>query len=435
MKNKLVVIALFCAFGLNAQFSKIKSLGNKVETNSGSKAQTYIDGANASIKKLEEKLESANWENSSFERGYISELENLDGKIKSIKRDDPNYKIKDIEDKYVYFVNKKDEASKKTKDDKATAKTNKENEQKKAETDRISALLIKDEGITNAIHEKNLQKMMFASVEIPRDNPSTSQFGTEFPIVSPIYFRFYLKNSIYNEIQKDESSAIFDTHLGIACKIYIDGIKAYEGPMAVKSDGKEFLKPADRKVLTSISGAFNFNDDKLGSRAYINALITQQSKLMPGKHSVKVELYPTYKSTKPATELPMATGEFVLNITSGFVNPTNTIICMPKAVKKDAAMETKYKECVKKYLINNEKDAVLKSFVLLSTEWEIRKDDITSVPISKTMYGAAGLSYKDGRCKYETFSFTQNWNGNAYGATVETSSTNQDGDIFCDCFK
>lgn len=402
---------------------------------SSKKAQTYVDGAKASIEKLDSKIAIANWADKSFKAGFNSELENLDSKIKSIKRDDPDYKIEVIEDRYNFYVSQKEEGLNKLKDGKAADKAKKEDEAKKKEEEKIKALMAKDEGVTNSTHEKNLQKIIFSSTEISRDNPNESQFGKEFKITSPVYFRIYLKNSIYNEVQRTEASSIFETHLGIACKIYLDGVIAYEGPMPVKNDGIVFLKEGDRKTLTSISGAFNFNGDKLGSLAYIRALVSQESKLTTGNHNLKFELFPSYKSIKPATNQPMATGEFVLVVTGGFVNPANNVVCMPKAVKKDATLETKYKECVKKYLVNNEKDAVMKSFVLLSSDWEIRKDDITGKPISKTVYGAAGLSYKNGKCTYETFSFTQNWNGSSYSTTIETSSTNQDGDIFCDCLK
>lgn len=398
-------------------------------------AQPYVDGAKTNIQNLEKKLASPIWKDKNFQTGVKSEINTLEEKISKIKQKDASYNVSEFESKLAAFKAKRDEALKSLSDGKAADKQKKEDEAKQKEQERIANLIIKDDGITNPIHEKYAGKIVFSTTEIPKENPTETKFSSDFKINSPIYARIYLRTSVFNEAQKASTSEIFDNHVGMVYKIYIDGNLAYQGRVSFKGDGKQYISESEVRTATSIGGILNFNKDALLSEAYIDALVGYDSKLTDGKHLFKIDLFPNYISVKPLTEVPIASGEFNLNVSRGFANAANLAICMPKAVKKDPAFETKYKECVKKYLVNNNKDAIMKSFVLLSGDWEIRKNDITGFPISRTMYGAAGLSYKDGKCKYETFSFTQNWNGSSYSTTIETSTTGQDGNIFCDCLK
>lgn len=439
VRKFVLFLFLFFTIKSNAQF-KIKtpdlgSKNDKASVKSDGPAKTYIDGAETHVKNLEGKLQNANWKDRNFKTGFKAELSNLDSKIQSIKQKDPKYNTSELENKYAYFKTKLDEGVQQLADDKASEKQAKDEAEKKKEQDRISALMVKDEGITNPTHGKYIEKIVFSKTQIAKDDPNESAFTGEFNITTPIFARIYLKTSLFNEIQRTSTSELFDVHMGMVYKIFIDGNLVNEARVSLKKDGKEYITKQELRTLTSIGAELNLINSGLLSEAYIDGLMEYDSKLMVGKHTLKLDLYPNYTSVKPLTDKPIATGEFTLNVTKGFANSANTSICMPKAVKKDAAMETKYKECVKKYLVNNNKDAILKDFVLLSNDWEISKNEVTGVPISKTMYGAAGLSYKNGSCKYETFSFTQNWNGSAYSTTIETSSTGQNGNVFCDCFK
>lgn len=421
MKNRIAIIAVLLVFTkINAQ--------NK-------DAQPYVDGAKTNIQNLDKKLESPNWKDKNFQTGVKSEINNLEEKIMKIKQKDATYNVSEFESKLAGYKAKRDEAIKNLSESKAADKQKKEDASKQREQDRIANLKIKDEGITNPIHEKYLGKIVFSNSEISKDNPNESNFSSDFKINMPIHARIFLKTSIFNEAQLASTSEIFDIHVGMVYKIYIDGNLADEGRVSLKADSKQFMSKSEVKTSTSIAATLNFSKDALLSEAYIDGLVAYDSKLTDGKHSFRIELYPNYTSVKPLTEMPIASGEFNLNVNRGFANPSNPLICMPKAVKKDPALEAKYKDCVKKYIVNNNKDAVMKSFVLLSSDWEIHKDDITNKPIYRTMYGAAGFTYKDGKCKYETFSFTQNWVGGSYSSTIETSGTNQGADIFCDCLK
>lgn len=300
-------------------------------------------------------------------------------------------------------------------------------------TQNSNKYLVKDDGITNPVHEKYAGQIVFSAKEISKDSPDESAFANSFSITSAIHFRIYLKSSIFNEVQKNKTSEAFDNQVGMLYRIYLDGSLSEEGRVEFSYEGTKFLTKQQLKTQTSISGIFNFNKDAFLSSAYMSGLVASDAKLTDGKHTFKIELYPIYNSIKPLSTTSMASGSFDLMVTKGFVQASNAAACLPKAAKKDAAMETKFKECMKNYLLNNNKNAVLKSFVLLSTDWDISRNELTGIPISKTMYGAAGLAYKDGSCKYETYSFTQNWNGSSYSSTIETSSTGQDGTIFCDC--
>lgn len=403
-------------------------LATRFYSQTNPKVKESLDYIQTYEERLKKKLEAPNWTGDRFFLDFRSDVTQIQNKINTIKSADPNYDVSELEKKYTFYKSKQDEG-KKIMDGAKAVKEKSEN------SALVAKYLAKDEGMTNKTHEKYVGKIVFSASEILKDNPDESKFGNTFSISSPIYLRIFLKASIFNEVQSNRSSEAFDNQVGLLYRMYLDGTIAETGRVEFSKDGKKFLTTDQIKGSTSISGIFNFNKDAFLSAAYIDALTAVDGKLTDGKHTLKMELLPIYNSIKPLTETPMASGELTLNVTRGFVNPSNAATCLPKPVKKDATLEAKYKECVKKYLVNNSKDAVMKSFVLLSNDWEIRKNDITGKPISKTMYGAVGLSYKDGKCKYETFSFTQNWNGSAYSSAIETSSTGQDGNIFCDCLK
>lgn len=389
------------------------------------KIQQNLDEINGFIAAMDKSLESPNWLDDKFTKDFKSNKDKMYSRIRNIANEDSKYNISDLEKKLDFYQQKYNDGR----------EIAKEAESKKQNAGLIAKYLVKDEGITNKVHEKNVGKIIFSSSEISKDSPDESKFWNTFSISSPIYLRVYLKTSIFNEVQVNRSSEAYDNQVGLLYRIYLDGILVKFGRVDFSQDGKKFLTTEQIKTSTSLSGIFNFNKDAFLSAAYIDALVASDAKLTEGKHALKIEILPIYNSIKPLTETPMASGELTLNVAKGFVNPSNPAICLPKPVKKDAGLETKYKDCVKKYLVNNNKDAVMKSFVLLSSDWEIHKDDVTGRPLYRTMYGAAGLSYKDGKCKYETFSFTQNWTGGAYSGTLETSTTGQNGDIFCDCLK
>lgn len=392
------------------------------------RVQMQIGNIQTYSEKLDKSLQAPKWTESRFFVDFKSSVSGIEMGIKSIKSEDPNYNVAELETKYAFYKSKLEEGKKVN--DQA-----KDEEDKKKSEALVAKFIVKDEGMANKVHEKYAGKIMFSSSEISKENPDESKFGNSFSISAPIYLRIFLRTSIYNTVQMNMSSEAYDNQLGVLYKVYLDGADPKQGRVEFSHDEKKILTSDQIKTNTSIGGIFNFNKDAFLSSAYIDALIACDTKLTDGKHTLKIELYPIFNSIKPLSETAMATGEFTLNVARGFVNPSNPATCLPKAVKKDPALEAKYKECVKKYLVNNNKEAIMKSFVLLSSDWEIRKNEITSKPISKTMYGAAGLSYKNGKCTYETFSFTQNWNGSSYSSTIETSSTNQNGDIFCDCLK
>ncbi|MBL7912052.1 MAG: hypothetical protein JNJ41_13420 [Bacteroidia bacterium] len=442
MKSKIITVFLLLSLvTAKAQFNLKKpnlsiGKGDKTENHSDSKVQTYIEGAKASIEKLNAKLDEANWANSSFERGYASELENLESKINSIKRDDPNYKISDFEEKYKYFSNKQNEGLAKQKEENkkvAEASLSAEKAKEKEKFDDLHKK-IKDEGITNVTHQKYLQKIVFSKTEISKTSPNENSFASDFQIASPIYFRIYLKECLYNTHVVAHDPSIIENQGGLWCKIFLDGKLAWDKSFALNGNVGKYLKPEEKKTLTTLGGILNFKDENLGSYEYIKTMIENENSLTPGNHSFRMEIYPKFMSDDRPTDELLASGEFNLNVTSNFVDRNNYVVCMPTSKKKDLELEAKFTARLKEYFIANKEKVELKKFVLRSSEWEIEKHEITGKILSKTMYGAAGLS-KDGKCIFKVFSFTQFWDGNGYQSTISVESTGGQGDVFCDCLK
>ncbi len=442
MKNKILTLSILCAFGVNAQLIKIKkpdlssTKKDPVESSTTSKAQVYIDGAKASIKKLDEKLQDPNWGNSSFEAGFNSELENLASKIKSIKRDDPKYNTSEFEEKHNSFQKAMEQGLKEVKDKNAAIASEREKNEKNAEKAKHDELhkKIKDEGITSVLHTKNVGKIVFSNMEISKTSPVESSLKTDFDINKSIHFRVYLKESIFNTLVSEYNPDFLARDSKFRVKFYIDGNLAYNKSLSLNGTEKTYMNEDSKKVSTTFAGILDFKDDAIGSFEFIEMAKRNEGALTVGNHKLKIEIYAGHMSTQNEIGEMLANGEINLNVVKGYVDPKNYVICMPTSKKKDPALEAKFMTEVKKYMVNNNLKGTAKSLVLRSTDWEIEKNEYTGRIISRTMYAAVGIS-DETKCTFKVFSFTQFWDGNTYQSTISVETTSGGGDIFCDCMR
>jgi len=89
------------------KFSKDKDVSKEVpKSNEGGKespAEVAINGVKYNIKKLDELFKNPKWTDIDYTNKIVTQLNEMEGKIASIKRDDPKYDVKDFEKKYAQY--------------------------------------------------------------------------------------------------------------------------------------------------------------------------------------------------------------------------------------------------------------------------------------------------------------------------------------------
>lgn len=442
--STLLFCAIIGAYSINSS-AQIKSIGkpklgkgnNPVEAINESPAQTYINSANNDIKNLEEKLKQPKWsDKSGWVNGYKSSLESLGKNLEKIKEKDSKYNTKDMESKYTYFTQQKDEGLKQVADIKQAEKDKAATDKKTAEDAATAAMHERatDEGITSSLHEKNIGKILFSSAEISKTNPAEAAITNSFSISKPIYFRAYFKESVFNTLVAEYPKDYLARDCGYWCKIYIDDKLVAETKSFSRYGNTYYVTDKEKKTFTTINGVLDLNLDKLGSIEYYEALRAMESSLMNGEHTVKMELYPSHQKKSTVAGALIASGEFKLSGGANWFNPKDEKVCMPKAVKSDPALEAKFLEGAKKYMTSNNRKGELKKVVIRSGEWEINKNQYTGLIESRTMKAAISVN-ENGACKYIEFMFTQAWDGAKYQSSVTTDITGTEAPIFCGCIK
>ena len=108
---------------------------------------------------------------------------------------------------------------------------------------------------------------------------------------------------------------------------------------------------------------------------------------------------------------------------------------LPKANKKDPALEVKMMAAAKSAIAQaGWKNEALK-VIIKSNDWEIIKNEYTHKIIKRRIY-AFIASKKEGSCLYQLFTFCQDYTGSGYqDKTYVCDLPVQDFNIHCDCLK
>ncbi len=164
---------------------------------------------------------------------------------------------------------------------------------------------IKDAGITNATHEKYVNKVVFANTAISSSSPNESSFKNSFASLSEgIYARMYLSQSFRNEL----AALGVKTEGGLRYSIRFlkDGKELSIGTEEVSAE--EALKATTLSfILAPKAGDKDYKKNNMNAT---NGFLRAIKDLPAGKHNIKVEIeLGSYKGDKI-----VASGSFDLNI-------------------------------------------------------------------------------------------------------------------------
>lgn len=180
-----------------------------------------------------------------------------------------------------------------------------------------------NDGITSPIHKKYIGKIVFTSSLPPLKFAAENEgaFVTKFELGTPIFFRVYMANSLFNYINKlvsGQKREDINSKGSYMIKFYLDNVEVY---YANACAGTSEFNAKEQEEMTTFKGALRNPDERgIGEVAFDRFIYKAMPKLSKGDHNVKVELYPTINSPQEATGSVVATGEFTLAVSESYAN-------------------------------------------------------------------------------------------------------------------
>lgn len=299
---------------------------------------------------------------------------------------------------------------------------------------------ITDDGISSPLHQKYLNKIVFASdiKSITFNSEIESNFKTEFNLGDPIYFRPYMAKSLFNYVRpliNDITDDEIRKNSTFLFKIYIDNVLVDN--LSEDAISKKKFDYQEKDNLTTFKGALKSADNSLlaGIEMFNDVLLKHESKLTKGKHKIKFELLPNYINTDYNKNIKgdiIATGEITLNVNSSVIDPNDIRVCMPAHGMLDEELINKIK---RDFLKANQVKA--NEVRILSTSWKMERNK-SGIVDKRTV--EAYIGYKDLKtnlCYKRNYLVTQEFDGTKFidELTLFTNTSNPAHEISCKCFQ
>lgn len=305
------------------------------------------------------------------------------------------------------------------------------NQQKKDDVKKSPiAKDVETDGITGEVHKNNINKIVFSNNQIIKGEENTTEFLSSFNLGDELHFRVYMDNSLSNYTQKmlpNTSRGILDVHSKYKFVFYLNDEKIYESGISESS----FSGDAKRN-WTTWRGAFSTKENRtfIGTYQFKKFVLACGDKLTSGTHKLKVEIAPYLNYPDTYTGEIIASGELNMIVGDNFIDSNDPNVCLPKAEMKDKALESKIIEAFKKKGWKEQP----KEARITSDRWIIVRNEYSGIPIKRYLDAVVG-STKDGKCIYQEFSFSQDYDGNNYQSTLYLDGIGSQYDIHCNCLK
>lgn len=285
------------------------------------------------------------------------------------------------------------------------------------------------QGVTSPVHAKNMGRIVFASnvdaLTFQKENEAG--FGTTFTLGKPIYFRAYMANSVSNLVQRllpDVSREVIDTHAGYNMKFYLDGSLAYHNML------RDFTE--EQKQYTSFKGALQSEGEAYNGDDLFRLFVAEnEAKLTKGAHKLKIELTPFIDYPEEKEGAVMAAGEITLNVGASTADASDTKTCLPAAGLKDATLEAKMMQAFKAKGWSEKPSAVR----ITGTRWNIIRNEVSGVIIKRSIGAVVSSTLKNGGCQYQSFLFSEEYDGTAYQDAVFMDGIGSPTTVPCGCLK
>lgn len=264
---------------------------------------------------------------------------------------------------------------------------------------------IPDAGISNETHLKYVGQIVWSNERISFQSPDESKFKTTFYCDEFILGRFYLPKSLQREIYALTGEIRQNIEFYYDC--YVDG-KLHSWQIQNGSLAKnDHLMRTTQQVWIYYTKE---NPDEFSE--WYNFV----KFLSVGEHTVKIDLRVMENSGKAFDNI-FASGSFKLIKKKNYKLKAGKTFADFSAGMEDNEIEADILDCVKSYAEINAWKETYKSVKIKSTEWGIKKDELTGDIVSRSLVAYCYATWPNGKCSVQSFIFTQDNNEGSYSKT------------------
>jgi len=253
------------------------------------------------------------------------------------------------------------------------------------------------------------------NLEKPADLTNTFKAGDR------IYAGFFLADTFAALAEQEEPSKLI-----IEVKCWLDGKYHGRGSFNITLRKDAVNKKALAMGVAPDPGKMNDYDDPnvayrkqfdaLGKRGGPMQLTMMLSKLMPGKHTVKLQMY-RYKV--------YAEGEFTVEgdfapykeLFKQLDEANTQTVKLPEAKKKDPKLEAEMVAALKASQVKEAKEGEVLKVIIIDPDWHLERHKISGRVLFRYIRTEVALQEKDGPCWLWRFVFKQDFIGEKFQKT------------------
>lgn len=257
---------------------------------------------------------------------------------------------------------------------------------------------IEDMGITNPIHEKYVNQIVWSNNKISFENPDEQSFKTKFNAGEKIYGRFYLSESMQNFIYKQKKQEIGG--FSFYFDVYVDGVK--QEPMFNQTNiGSDYCKTTTWQIWVHVPR----EKDDFGASADWVKIVNKN--MTPGEHNVKFDLrVKGYDGVVVSGSLVYVKGNEKVKFGWNLNSYTSGM--------SDAALEAEILKTIQNHSTNVGWKEKFSRVKIISSDWTIITKEYTGVIVGRSLQVNCLATWPDGYCTVQPFWFTQQYNGSGY---------------------
>lgn len=296
------------------------------------------------------------------------------------------------------------------------SETSSQDESTASSSSSQSVTKLDDMGITNAVHQKYVNRMVWSSEKISFTEPDESKFKTLFNSGEHVYGRFYLSESLQNYLLKvngNEASTV-----RYFSKVYIDGV--------LQNSQFEFIELTGDKVKTTTMQIWvhilpKDKDDISSNKSWVK----MANNMAPGEHTVKFDLcVDNCEGVVTSGSFKYIKGSERLKYGLSFKDFTQGMT--------DATLTAEVLKAIQGHATRSGWDEKFTKAKISSSDWMTVRNELTGTITGRTLYAYCQATWPDGHCTVQPFTFKQDYNGSTYSKAINVVDVGEQKDVDCD---
>ena len=267
--------------------------------------------------------------------------------------------------------------------------------------------------ITDATHQKYIDKIVFSTQEIPAINADESKFLNKLIAKDKVYARIFLPAKL-SEINYKYGSKEPDF-----------GYKTVQFYAELEGNKKRFVLNGHPNIKTQED--FSSLDLKINTNEeYRTSFHKLFMAMKVGDNNVKF----TVKISLQGKEY-VSSQNVILSKSSNDYYKVGKTFAQFKAKKKDAGLEASLLKAAQNMAANSGWKEKFKAVKISSSDWSIVRNKLTGIITGRRISAYCLAQWPDGHCTVQEFTFKQEYNGSGYNKTLRRYSTGSQSTVDC----